>query len=830
MPSDGPDPTSTRADGTPETSRGNRGAEVAVHEPAPDGTVVQDKPPVWVQPLSGAHGSSGSGPSGQAFHELDREIERLQTDGGDIADGYALVRKLGSGSFGTVWEAVDRLTNERVAIKFFTAGASDWEKLLSEVGLLQAVEGCRGIVIVKQVRPGGDGRRPLYVMQLANGGSLAEWIKTAGAFPPRERARLATGFFTRVARAMAAVHRRGIHHCDLKPQNILLHSPEPGAEPEPLVADFGQGHLATDDTPALGTFFYMPPDQIDAAQVSTPPDTRWDVYALGAVAHELLTGSPPRRSPELAEKIKKAPKQLPAKMAVYREGVFAAPRPSAHHKLVDRQLGRIIDRCLSLNPDTRPRDAGALVALLDARARWRRTRPVLALAAAATLLVIGLIAGVGIALANAETDRMKGDVTAEVSSSLARTAGYGAPAIEDRLQRHIAQAERIAFERPPAVAAALDRLGRGTHGPTWNPGTAAPADFETCQKWLTVTQEDRLARLRRGDSAVPLRLVLVADSGTPGRSRGYFLVRAHPDGKIETHRNADTPAVFTHDFSYRDYFHARGHQTDEIGQPHAPVRATHISEPYRSTGDDRTADGQVLTRPWKVDVATPIWDNTEARRRVVGLLILGLNLERDLAPLLEPADLGATGSQRLGIGRRVKVVLIDHRDQWVWHPDCKQRLIEDRPDGLPHNYRALARTHGASADQTCPWDRVPAPAAGTGRRYGFAESADYIDFVEAERADAEANTDPEIACFTRFNPYAQSRYGEDDPTTEPGHPRKWVLVAQVDKRLALAPLTDLERKLVAIGAGAGGALVLLALVLWGWLVRVLRRLEFASHG
>ena len=249
-------------------------------------------------------------------------------------------------------------------------------------------------------------------------------------------------------------------------------------------------------------------------------------------------------------------------------------------------------------------------------------------------------------------------------------------------------------------------------------------------------------------------LILAADSDVPGAVRGFYIARAHPDGYVEDRTNTDTPDVFDHDYSFRDYFHGTGNRQNEEGQPHSVVRTTHISDPYRARGDDRTTDGQRIHRPWKVDIVTPIWDAPPPdNRRVVGLLVFGMNLERDIVTLLEPADLGAKGNAQLGIARRVKVVLIDDRTHWVWHPDCRGGLAEDRPDlRLPHSYRALAAARGLDPEQALPWLRIGAPEPG--HKFGYIEAYKYVDLVEDEREDSERNSDPEIACFTRFSPYA----------------------------------------------------------------------------
>src|SRR5439155_15726280 len=100
----------------------------------------------------------------------------------------------------------------------------------------------------------------------------------------------AVALFREVAVGVVNAHNRGVLHCDLKPANVLL-----GQDGKPRLADFGQSRLSHEQTPALGTLFYMAPEQAD---LKAAPDARWDVYALGALLYCMLTGEPPFRSAE----------------------------------------------------------------------------------------------------------------------------------------------------------------------------------------------------------------------------------------------------------------------------------------------------------------------------------------------------------------------------------------------------------------------------------------------------------------------------------------------------------------------------------------------------
>src|SRR5262249_20925330 len=152
-------------------------------------------------------------------------------------------------------------------------------------------------------------------------------------------------------------------HCDLKPGNVLL-----DARGRAVIADFGQAHFSSDASPALGTFFYMAPEQADLTRQI--PDTRWDVYGLGALFYALLTGHPPRED-EAFRRHLGGTAELSHRRHRYREWIRQAPRPDEHRRVrgMDPALADILDRCLEIDPDKRLRDAGEVLAALDRRER-----------------------------------------------------------------------------------------------------------------------------------------------------------------------------------------------------------------------------------------------------------------------------------------------------------------------------------------------------------------------------------------------------------------------------------------------------------------------------
>ncbi|MFI9245399.1 protein kinase [Streptomyces sp. NPDC053086] len=225
---------------------------------------------------------------------------------------YRLERPLGTGAFATVWLAHDPELQAPVAVKVL---AENWahrldirERFLSEARLLRRAGSSR-VVQVYDIGELPDGR-PYFVMEYAGGGTLADLL-SGGPLPVRD----ALALTAEAARSAAALHEAGIVHRDIKPTNVLLHTAPDGTR-RVLLADLGLAKSlahASVLTLAAGSAGYQPPEQ---AEPGAGIDERADVYSLGAVGYELLTGtvpgqpgkvvSPRRLRPELGEDVERA--------------------------------------------------------------------------------------------------------------------------------------------------------------------------------------------------------------------------------------------------------------------------------------------------------------------------------------------------------------------------------------------------------------------------------------------------------------------------------------------------------------------------------------------
>jgi serine/threonine protein kinase len=422
----------------------------------------------------------------------------------DVA-GYEIIGELGHGGMGVVYKALQSQANRIVALKMILtsrhAGGEARKRFHIEA---EAVARLQHPNIVQLYEVGEHDGYPFFSLEYCEGGTLARHLKDEPISAERAARLVET-----LARAMHYAHERGVVHRDLKPANILL-----GAAGSPKIADFGlakrldgdQGHTQTGEI--MGTPDFMAPEQAAGRTREIGPWT--DIYALGAILYDMLTGRPPFQAPSVLEALELVRTQEPVP-------------PSRLRLKLSRDLETICLKALQKEP--RKRYASALdmaedlksfladepikarpVGPIERGVRWcRRNRVVaLLLLVLAVVFFSGLLFSVlvwhesslqydamaiqGVSVQAATLEQLREQYTSEVVS---RASIYGVPVRHDYLE------EKGAIPLPATLVKQLgERINKNRRGADvrlysdypfpWRSGSGPADDFES----------DALAELR----------------------------------------------------------------------------------------------------------------------------------------------------------------------------------------------------------------------------------------------------------------------------------------------------------------------------------------------
>ena len=272
--------------------------------------------------------------------ELARQASTTNPQAHSAMDDYEIGRELGSGSFATCWSARHKRTGQEVAVKVIEVRPGLAQQQMAEIEHMVKVGRHPCILEVRDARLEGP---YIYLVSPLCRGSLADRME-AEPIAKEEWVQ----WLSQAAEGLSLLHRCQIVHCDVKPANLLLDRND-----HLLLADLGQARPTGDPRPRMGSYFYMPPEQAEG----NPPQSSWDMYALGASFYCALTGYPPRsRSFPLEGDSHEQ------RLKVYRSQLPQAPLlPSAQ---VPAEFWPLLRRMLELDPRRRPSDMQEVVACL----------------------------------------------------------------------------------------------------------------------------------------------------------------------------------------------------------------------------------------------------------------------------------------------------------------------------------------------------------------------------------------------------------------------------------------------------------------------------------
>ena len=259
-----------------------------------------------------------------------------------VGSDYRIERLIGEGGFGRVYAAADVRLGRNVAIKVIRpeyAGARAFVDRFRKEGTALAKFRHPGIVPIYDIRD--QGGLIYYVMPLIDGETLRTKLDARGKLSPKETQRI----LIELCDCLAATHRAGIIHRDIKPDNIILE----GFFASALLMDFGIAKAAkaestTDSGVAMGTPTYMSPEQ---AAGDDTIDHRSDIYSVGVLGYHMLTGKPPFTGRTAHQVIAGHVAELP-------------PPIRKNNPSVPKRMADAIEKCLEKKPEHRYQNAMAL--------------------------------------------------------------------------------------------------------------------------------------------------------------------------------------------------------------------------------------------------------------------------------------------------------------------------------------------------------------------------------------------------------------------------------------------------------------------------------------
>ncbi|MEO2018596.1 MAG: serine/threonine protein kinase [Fuerstiella sp.] len=567
--------------------------------------------------------------------ESSRQLSLQGNDPPSEIEGYSVIRRLGTGAYGTVWLAREDRTGRMVAIKYYPHRRGlNWSLLNREVEKLATLYASRNIVRLLDV--GWNAEPPYYVMEYVENGSLGAYL-ASGALDVSEAVRIAQ----QVCGALIEAHGAGVLHCDLKPDNILL-----DVQFQVRLCDFGQSRMSHEQSPALGTLYYMAPEQADLEAI---PDARWDVYAVGAVLYHMLTGQPPYREQSIQKKLEQA-ESLQTRLTIYRDHIATVPAPRAHHAVrgVDSQLAGIVDRCLTVDPTERLPNAQAILEKLKTRERNRSRRSLLLLGVLGPVLLLTAMVPIFLNTLQNNFRIMEDQLITDAKERNALTARIQADSLRDELEDRLDELKRV-VENEEIVLLLTDLAAR-------------PADDVVAEmrKYHDATMEDRPEWMRRLDAART-----AADEQNEARQKSkdtsWFLTDAR--GTQIWRRNFSDTTI-GENYAWRDYFHGTNTQYLKDATPDGiqPIQEGHVSLAFISE----------VTRQYMVALSVPVRSKDG---QVIGVFArtahLG-DLQRHLGKDIHSGDFEA--NLQVALADRREGLLLDH--PWLT-PDLLSNLSED---------------------------------------------------------------------------------------------------------------------------------------------------------